>query len=178
MPWWRPFRSRRRREPRRRVHVGAALVESSAQTATLQILDLGSNVVGRDGAEGADKTGRSADRELSDRADAGVFAPGGQAGDVFSSDERARRGARRVGGAADEPDDGDVDDDVDRGAAAAGGDGGSGDPIPVRHLTTASDAFYPSVALNALLRVLRDPSASSRHHAAVSYTHLTLPTKA
>ena len=121
--------------------------------------------VGRDGAEGADKTGRSADRELSDRADAGVFAPGGQAGDVFSSDERARRGARRVGGAADEPDDGDVDDDVDRDAVAAGGDGGSGDPIPVRHLTTASDAFYPSVALNALLRVLRDPSASSRHHA-------------
>ena len=38
--------------------------------------------MGRDGAEGADKTGRSADRELSDRADAGVFAPGGQAGDV------------------------------------------------------------------------------------------------
>lgn len=39
------------------------------------------------------------------------------------------------------------------------------DPIPVRHLTTASDAFYPTVALNALLRVLRDPKLSSRHYA-------------
>ena len=115
------------------------------------------------GRDAADDLAVRADRER-DRAD----APGGsatRAGDAFASDdERLRRGARRVGGALDEPDDVDVDDDVDD-DAAAGGDVGSGDPIPTRHLTTASDAFYPSVALNALLRVLRDPSASSRHHA-------------
>jgi hypothetical protein len=29
------------------------------------------------------------------------------------------------------------------------------------NLTTASDNFYPTVALNALLRVLRDPSMVS-----------------
>ena len=86
------------------------------------------------------------------RADAGVFQ--NLETDSATSDERLRGGKR-----------------VHRGAAAVdkldddGGDDETGDPIPTRHLTTASDAFYPSTALNALLRVLRDPSASSRHHA-------------
>jgi hypothetical protein len=113
---------------------------------------------------GREKTERDAEgfrmsAAKTDRADAGVF----NETDGFRDTERRRESRDlRGGGAADEPDDGGDDDDenVDR-----DGSGGANDPIPVRHLTTASDAFYPSVALNALLRVLRDPSASSRHHA-------------
>ena len=115
---------------------------------------------------GREKTERDADASRmsaakTDRADAGVFADGA---DVFRDAERRRESRAVGGGAADEPDDGDGGDDDDDGADRDGS-GGANDPIPVRHLTTASDAFYPSVALNALLRVLRDPSASSRHHA-------------
>ena len=106
--------------------------------------------VGRDEAE--DEETKNARRDETDRADAGVFQ--NLETDSATSDERLRGGKR-----------------VHRGAAAVdkldddGGDDETGDPIPTRHLTTASDAFYPSTALNALLRVLRDPSASSRHHA-------------
>ena len=50
---------------------------------------------------------------------------------------------------------------------AAGGEGGSGrggnDLFPVTGLTTASDEFYPTIAMNALFRVLRDPQQSSQH---------------
>ena len=115
--------------------------------------------VGRDEAE--DEETFSKTRET-DRADAGVFQ-NLDTQNSATSDERLSRGGKRVhrGGAAVEgylDDDGGDDGDDDGGV-------GSGDPIPTRHLTTASDAFYPSTALNALLRVLRDPSASSRHHA-------------
>jgi hypothetical protein len=118
--------------------------------------------VGRDEAE--DEETKSAARET-DRADAGVFQ-NLDAVNSATSDERLRGGKRvhRGGAAVDGLDDDGGDDEM---LATAGGDGGVGsdDPIPTRHLTTASDAFYPSTALNALLRVLRDPSASSRHHA-------------
>ena len=39
--------------------------------------------------------------------------------------------------------------------------------MPAHNLTTASEHFYPTVALNALLRVLRDPSMTSHHHMVV-----------
>jgi hypothetical protein len=57
------------------------------------------------------------------------------------------------------------DDNAQSGFPDLDSDGRDADPIPVKHLTTASDAFYPTVALNALLRVLRDPSVRTRHYA-------------
>jgi len=53
----------------------------------------------------------------------------------------------------------DDDDDED--------DENSHDLLPLMNLTTASDDFYPTVALNALLRVLRDKSMSSHRHMVV-----------
>ena len=55
------------------------------------------------------------------------------------------------------------------GASVGGGFPGldGDDPLPATNLTTASDNFYPTVALNALLRVLRDPSMASHHHMVV-----------
>ena len=55
------------------------------------------------------------------------------------------------------------------GASVGGGFPGldGDDPLPSTNLTTASDNFYPTVALNALLRVLRDPSMASHHHMVV-----------
>jgi hypothetical protein len=55
---------------------------------------------------------------------------------------------------------------IDKTGASVGGGGvfpglDSDDPLPAVNLTTASDNFYPTVALNALLRVLRDPSMVS-----------------
>ena len=46
-------------------------------------------------------------------------------------------------------------------------DENSHDSLPLMNLTTASDDFYPTVALNALLRVLRDKSMSSHRHMVV-----------
>ena len=46
-------------------------------------------------------------------------------------------------------------------------DENSHDLLPLMNLTTASDDFYPTVALNALLRVLRDKSMSSHRHMVV-----------
>jgi len=56
---------------------------------------------------------------------------------------------------------------IDKTGASVGGGGvfpglDSDDPLPAVNLTTASDNFYPTVALNALLRVLRDPSMVSK----------------
>jgi FKBP12-rapamycin complex-associated protein len=56
---------------------------------------------------------------------------------------------------------------IDKTGASVGGGGvfpglDSDDPLPAANLTTASDNFYPTVALNALLRVLRDPSMVSK----------------
>ena len=46
-------------------------------------------------------------------------------------------------------------------------DDNSHDLLPLMNLTTASDDFYPTVALNALLRVLRDKSMTSHRHMVV-----------
>ena len=46
-------------------------------------------------------------------------------------------------------------------------DENSHDLLPLMNLTTASDDFFPTVALNALLRVLRDKSMSSHRHMVV-----------
>ena len=48
-----------------------------------------------------------------------------------------------------------------------GGEDDDDDLLPSRNLTTASENFYPTVALNALLRVLRDDSMASHHHMVV-----------
>jgi len=54
------------------------------------------------------------------------------------------------------------------GGSAGGGYPGSdgNELLPAHNLTTVSDNFYPTVALNALLRVLKDPSMASHHHMA------------
>lgn len=41
------------------------------------------------------------------------------------------------------------------------------DILPTLHLTSLSDDYYPTIALNSLLRVLRDPSRTSHRHMAV-----------
>ena len=37
------------------------------------------------------------------------------------------------------------------------------DLLPASGLVTSSDEYYPTVAINALMRLLRDPSLSSHH---------------
>ncbi len=39
----------------------------------------------------------------------------------------------------------------------------TGDLLPAAGLVTSSEDYYPTVAINALMRVLRDPSLSSQH---------------
>jgi FKBP12-rapamycin complex-associated protein len=41
------------------------------------------------------------------------------------------------------------------------------DLLPATGLVTSSDDYYPTVAINALMRVLRDPGLSSQHSRAV-----------
>ena len=84
-------------------------------------------------------------------AAAGAPGPGGAPG----PDGEDGGGAAGAGGGA-------AGDD-----GSAGGEGGNGrggnDLFPVTGLTTASDEFYPTIAMNALFRVLRDPQQSSQH---------------
>ena len=87
------------------------------------------------------------------------------------------RGVGRGGAGADGDEKGDKVGD--KAAAAGGGKSGAGsvgggfpgldgdDILPARNLTTASENFYPTVALNALLRVLKDPTMASHHHMVV-----------
>ena len=87
------------------------------------------------------------------------------------------RGVGRAGAGADGDEKGDKVGD--KAAAAGGGKSGAGsvgggfpgldgdDILPARNLTTASENFYPTVALNALLRVLKDPTMASHHHMVV-----------
>ena len=53
------------------------------------------------------------------------------------------------------------------GAGGAGGDDAAADLLPATGLLTSSEDYYPTVAINALMRVLRDPSLSSQHAAVV-----------
>ncbi|GIL87381.1 hypothetical protein Vretimale_1690 [Volvox reticuliferus] len=51
---------------------------------------------------------------------------------------------------------------------APGDEGGtSGDLLPASGLVTSSDDYYPTVAINALIRVLRDPALASQHLAVI-----------
>ena len=47
--------------------------------------------------------------------------------------------------------------------ATSGEEGLGGELLPSAGLTTASDDFYPTIAMNALFRVLRDPQQASQH---------------
>lgn len=54
------------------------------------------------------------------------------------------------------------------GAGGAGGAGGGQDEfgtdlLPSAGLVTSSEDYYPTVAINALVRVLRDPALASQH---------------
>lgn len=49
-----------------------------------------------------------------------------------------------------------------------GDDGGpGGDLLPSSGLVTSSEDYYPTVAINALMRVLRDPALASQHLAVI-----------
>lgn len=50
-------------------------------------------------------------------------------------------------------------------AAAAREDALAGDVLPASALGTASEDYYPTVAINALMRLLRDPSMASHQQA-------------
>lgn len=52
--------------------------------------------------------------------------------------------------------------------AGGGADDFAADLLPSAGLMTASDEYYPTVAINALMRVLRDPSMSSQHQGVVN----------
>ena len=48
-------------------------------------------------------------------------------------------------------------------AEAFGGDGWDGELLPAGALLTGSEEYYPTVAINALMRSLRDAALSSQH---------------
>ena len=48
-------------------------------------------------------------------------------------------------------------------AGLLAGDEFAGDLLPAQGLVTSSEEYYPTVAINALMRTLRDPSMSSHH---------------
>ena len=48
-------------------------------------------------------------------------------------------------------------------AGALGGDELGGDLLSSTGLVTSSEEYYPTVAINALMRTLRDPAMSSHH---------------
>lgn len=54
------------------------------------------------------------------------------------------------------------------GAAGDGGTRAGGDDtldlLPASGLVSSSEEYYPTVAINALMRVLRDASLNSQHH--------------
>ena len=49
------------------------------------------------------------------------------------------------------------------GTGLLAGDEYAGDLLPATGLVTSSEEYYPTVAINALMRTLRDPSMSSHH---------------
>jgi FKBP12-rapamycin complex-associated protein len=49
------------------------------------------------------------------------------------------------------------------GAGATGGDDFGSDLLPAAGLVTSSEDYYPTVAINALMRVLRDSGLASQH---------------
>ena len=58
-------------------------------------------------------------------------------------------------------------------SGGAGGAGGAADDfasdlLPSTGLVTSSDEYYPTVAINALMRVLRDPTYVSQHMNVIS----------
>jgi FKBP12-rapamycin complex-associated protein len=52
--------------------------------------------------------------------------------------------------------------------AGGGGDDFGSDLLPAAGLVTSSEDYYPTVAINALMRVLRDSGLASQHQAVVS----------
>jgi len=52
---------------------------------------------------------------------------------------------------------------VNNGAEALGGDAWDGELLPAGALLTGSEEYYPTVAINALMRSLRDAALSSQH---------------
>ncbi|GIL44136.1 hypothetical protein Vafri_1666 [Volvox africanus] len=55
----------------------------------------------------------------------------------------------------------------DTGMAPGDEGGASGDLLPSSGLVTSSEDYYPTVAINALIRVLRDPALASQHLAVI-----------
>eukprot|EP00955_Chlamydomonas_euryale_P067602 359878-Chlamydomonas_euryale.AAC.4 len=47
------------------------------------------------------------------------------------------------------------------------GDDGVGDLFPTSGLMSSSDEYFPTVAINALVRLLRDPALTSQHSAVI-----------
>ncbi|PNW79096.1 hypothetical protein CHLRE_09g400553v5 [Chlamydomonas reinhardtii] len=63
---------------------------------------------------------------------------------------------------------GGVAGDSNDGGMGPGDDGGpGGDLLPSSGLVTSSEDYYPTVAINALMRVLRDPALASQHLAVI-----------
>jgi hypothetical protein len=54
------------------------------------------------------------------------------------------------------------------GPPGAAGDDFGNDLLPAAGLVTSSEDYYPTVAINALMRVLRDPALASQHQAVIS----------
>jgi len=60
-------------------------------------------------------------------------------------------------------------------AGALGGDEVTGDLLLSTGLVTSSEEYYPTVAINALMRTLRDPAMSSHHPQVRCIPHASLP---
>ena len=60
-------------------------------------------------------------------------------------------------------------------AGLLAGDELAGDLLPAQGLVTSSEEYYPTVAINALMRTLRDPSMSSHHPQARTDPYSLLP---
>jgi FKBP12-rapamycin complex-associated protein len=54
------------------------------------------------------------------------------------------------------------------GPPGTAGDDFGNDLLPAAGLVTSSEDYYPTVAINALMRVLRDPALASQHQAVIS----------
>lgn len=52
-----------------------------------------------------------------------------------------------------------------------GGDTWDGELLPATGLVTSSEEYYPTVAINALMRSLRDAALSSQHFEVRSLAH-------
>jgi FKBP12-rapamycin complex-associated protein len=58
--------------------------------------------------------------------------------------------------------------DATVGGGGGGGGGGGNELLPSAGMATSSEDYYPTVAINALMRVLRDPALGSLHARAVA----------